>query len=27
LRMTKQEVKDEAKQYENPEIKGRIRSI
>jgi len=27
LRMTKQEVKDEFKQYENPEIKGRIRSI
>ncbi len=27
LRMTKQEVKEESKQYENPEIKGRIRSI
>jgi len=27
LRMTKQEVKDETKQYENPEIKGRIRSV
>jgi flagellar biosynthetic protein FlhB len=27
LRMTKQEVKDEFKQYENPEIKGRIRSV
>lgn len=27
LRMTKQEVKDEAKEYENPEIKGRIRSM
>jgi flagellar biosynthesis protein FlhB len=26
LKMTKQEVKDENKQYENPEIKGRIRS-
>jgi flagellar biosynthetic protein FlhB len=26
LRMTKQEVKDEAKQMENPEIRGRIRS-
>jgi len=27
LRMTKQEVKDETKQYENPELKGRIRSV
>ncbi len=27
LRMTKQEVKDEIREYENPEIKGRIRSI
>lgn len=27
LRMTKQEIKDEAKEYENPEIKGRIRSV
>jgi flagellar biosynthetic protein FlhB len=27
LRMTKQEVKEESKQYENPEIKSRIRSI
>jgi len=27
LRMTKQEVKDEYKEYENPQIKGRIRSM
>jgi len=27
LRMTKQEVKDENKQQENPELKGRIRSV
>ncbi len=27
LKMTKQEVKDEAKQYENPETKARIRSL
>ncbi len=27
IKMTKQEVKDEAKQYENPETKGRIRGI
>jgi len=27
LRMTKQEVKDESKQYENPEIKSRIRGV
>jgi flagellar biosynthetic protein FlhB len=27
LKMTKQEVKDEAKQNENPEIKGRIRKV
>jgi len=27
LRMTKQEVKDETKQYENPELRGRIRSV
>ena len=27
LRMSKQEVKDEAKQNENPEVKGRIRAV
>jgi flagellar biosynthetic protein FlhB len=27
LKMTKQEVKDEAKQNENPEIKGRVRAV
>lgn len=26
LRMTKQEIRDEAKQYENPQLKGRIRA-
>jgi len=27
IRMTKQEVKDESKQFENPEVKSRIRSV